>query len=204
MLFHRVTESTILLPIHVLIADNALLFVRSVQSVKANRFATVKVVISVATFSFNADVCVIFPMGQVDAGTDMKDIFARYKNAFRGFGLAVVAFSVLAVFSCAIVLPIWFFAENFPRGYTIVVSGVLYAVAVLFIVKQILKSMKHDKKKFLRAVVRFFTFVGFFILSVYALFFLSRATALLFFLAPFVIFFVIGILKPNSAKTDRV
>ena len=134
----------------------------------------------------------------------MKKVFSSYTKAVRVFALGLAVLLGGAIFSCALVLPIWFFAEKFPHAYTVTVTVILCLALAFLLFGYIRKSIKQDRKKFLRFAVTFGTFTFFILFSLYALFNFSRLVALLLFLTPFLLFFIAEVFKVPKTKTENV
>ena len=83
----------------------------------------------------------------------MKKVFSSYTKAVRVFALGLAVLLGGAIFSCALVLPIWFFAEKFPHAYTVTVTVILCLALAFLLFGYIRKSIKQDRKKFLRFAV---------------------------------------------------
>lgn len=131
----------------------------------------------------------------------MKQISNYIRKLLKGVGFMVLPIFIVVAFSLVIVLPVWYFADKFPNQYTFVVLGFFSLMLIFFAIQKIVKSLKSNKENFFRGLLKFVLFVVFFSFAVFALFKVNRLVALLFFLAPFVVFLLLDIFKP--AKTEK-
>lgn len=115
----------------------------------------------------------------------------KRKNSFTKVGAGwsivfiIMAAAVVCAFSFLVVLPIWFFAEHFRLGYTIIVCVILCG-AILYGCYKSLKK-KADKQGFGKAVFTFFLYLGCFAAAVYTLFHVNRWIAITLMIVPFII-----------------
>lgn len=130
----------------------------------------------------------------------MKNIFDNYKKTFRSLSFAFLLVLSLILFSFLIVFPIWFFAENFPKQYTFVVSVLILLISGFILFRLSLNKLKKGKIQYLKQVAKIAFFIFFFAISIYALFNWNRILSLLFFLAPFIILLLVEnfILKKST------
>lgn len=132
----------------------------------------------------------------------MKGIFKAYKKGLKLVLQILLVTIVLSAFSFLIVFPIWLFAEKFPSQYTFFCSTILCLGLVFLILKNCIKRYKHDKVKFLNSLIKFGIFSLSFIFSIYALLNINRILALITFIAPFILIFLLeNVDKEKKSET---
>lgn len=117
----------------------------------------------------------------------MKNIWENYKKGFSNIFIFIAVIFLLMGFSFIVVFPIWFFANNFPKQYSFVVSILIFLVFAFILFQTLLKSYKKDREFFLFRVIKTLIFIICFSVSIFALFNWNRILAFLFFIAPFLL-----------------